>query len=276
MARRPVAPYLEWELPARTPRKLSNYAGFASLWRVQSDMFREGHPGLSNRDPVVVESTQAPICFVRNPRARRYFLRVRRDGSVRVTIPRGGSLSFAADFAQKHAEWIQQELKRIRQAQQTCLWTEGTEILFRGESVRLEVEFNGEMKLVRFSDQVLALPVQTADLRPSIEQYLWWLAGKELEVRTRELAAKHGLLVRRVVVRSQRSRWGSCSPRRTISLNWRLIQAPAWVRDYLIVHELMHLREMNHSPRFWSWVKAACPDYQAAEAWLDRHANLLR
>jgi hypothetical protein len=77
-------------------------------------------------------------------------------------------------------------------------------------------------------------------------------------------------------VRNQRSRWGSCSRRRTISLNWRLIQTPAFVRDYIILHELMHLREMNHSARFWRQVEIVCPDYRNAEHWLKQHSRMLR
>jgi len=77
-------------------------------------------------------------------------------------------------------------------------------------------------------------------------------------------------------VRNQRSRWGSCSHRGSISLNWRLIQAPPFVRDYILLHELMHLREMNHSPRFWSEVESVCPYYQVAERWLKAHSRLLR
>ena len=90
-----------------------------------------------------------------------------------------------------------------------------------------------------------------------------------------ELAAVTGVKVRRVVVRNQRSRWGSCSARGTISLNWRLVQTPDFVRDYIIYHELMHLREMNHSGRFWARVEAVCPGWRAAERWLEQHAGLL-
>jgi predicted metal-dependent hydrolase len=78
-----------------------------------------------------------------------------------------------------------------------------------------------------------------------------------------------------VLVRNQRTRWGSCSARRTISLNWRLIQTPPFVRDYIIVHELMHLREMNHSQRFWHQVARAYPRWREAEAWLKQHRRLL-
>jgi predicted metal-dependent hydrolase len=90
-----------------------------------------------------------------------------------------------------------------------------------------------------------------------------------------ELAARHGLTVRRITVRSQKSRWGSCSRRGTISLNWRLVQAPGFVRDYLVLHELAHLREMNHSRRFWGEVARLCPDYREAERWLKQHSILL-
>jgi predicted metal-dependent hydrolase len=90
------------------------------------------------------------------------------------------------------------------------------------------------------------------------------------------LAAQHQLTVQRVAVRNQRSRWGSCSRRGTLSLNWRLIQTPPFVLDYIILHELMHLRQMNHSPRYWGEVKRVCPQYQTAERWLKEHSTLLK
>jgi hypothetical protein len=91
--------------------------------------------------------------------------------------------------------------------------------------------------------------------------------------RVWELAREHPSDVKQIVIRNQRSRWGSCSCNGTISLNWRLIQLPDHVRDYIIVHELMHLRELNHSPRFWREVEKACPDYRQAEEWLKRNSG---
>ena len=81
--------------------------------------------------------------------------------------------------------------------------------------------------------------------------------------------------VKQVTVRNQRSRWGSCSAGGTISLNWRLVQTPDSVRDYIIYHELMHLREMNHSDRFWMRVAEICPWWNDAELWLKRNGSLL-
>ena len=97
-------------------------------------------------------------------------------------------------------------------------------------------------------------------------------ARAELPARVFELAAPLNLPVRKVSVRNQRHRWGSCSTSGLISLNWRLVTMPAWVRDYVIYHELMHLKRMDHSPAFWALVAGVCPHYKEARAWLRRHA----
>jgi predicted metal-dependent hydrolase len=101
-------------------------------------------------------------------------------------------------------------------------------------------------------------------------------ALRELPPRLLELAAQHRLVVSRVSIRNQRSRWGSCGPDAHISLNWRLVLMPPAVRDYVLLHELMHLRRMDHSPAYWELVAAACPDYAAARAWLRKHGASLR
>ncbi len=131
--------------------------------------------------------------------------------------------------------------------------------------------------MVQFADRIVPFKEGTsADLRPMVERHLRKLASEELVRRTSELAAAHGLAIGRVTVRNQRTRWGSCSGGRNLTLNWRLIHTPAFVRDYLILHELMHLREMNHSPRFWRCVEQVCPTYREAEIWLKKHNRLLR
>jgi len=93
-------------------------------------------------------------------------------------------------------------------------------------------------------------------------------ARNELPPRLLELAARHGLTVTRVSIRNQRWRWGSCSRSGHICLNWRLVTMPEEVRDYVLIHELMHLKRMDHSPKFWKLVAEACPAYKEARAWL--------
>ena len=100
-------------------------------------------------------------------------------------------------------------------------------------------------------------------------------AALELRDRALDLAARHGLAVSRVSIRDQRTRWGSCGRDGHICLNWRLVLMPASVRDYVIVHELMHLRRMDHSRRYWKLVAEAYPEYHTARKWLREHGPSL-
>ena len=218
-----------------------------------------------------------PLLMVRNPRARRYLLRLRPDGTARVTIPRGGSTAMARQFVERHTAWLERELQRLQnQPRKPAAWTIGSEFLLRGQLVRIESGPDGDAQTIRFGGESIQLTCPATDLRPAIEGLLRQVATRELPTRLLELAARHDLTVNRITVRNQKSRWGSCSRRGTISLNWRLIQTPACVCDYICLHELMHLRQMNHSAAFWREVERVCPDYRTAERWLKEHPGLLR
>ena len=222
---------------------------------------------------VAVGARRLPLLVVRNPRARRYLLRLRPDGTARVTIPRGGSLAVARQFVERQTRWLEKQLHRLEaQPRKSTAWNVGSMVLFRGENVPIEATLEGANESIRLGGQSLGAAHATTDFRPVVEVYLRRLAAAELPPRLLELAAQHGLRVNRVTVRNQKTRWGSCSRRGTISLNWRLIQTPPFVRDYIFLHELMHLRQMNHSARFWREVENVCPGFPAAERWLKQHS----
>ncbi len=169
------------------------------------------------------------IRYVRRGQARRYRIRVDRDGTALVTIPRGGSRREAVAFVRRSEAWIARQRARVR---------------------------------------ARALPPEEAGrLRD--------LAAAVLPARLFALAAAHGLTVGRVSIRDPKARWGSCGRDGHICLNWRLVRMPDWVRDYVLIHELMHLREMNHSPRYWALVEAACPHVHDARLWLRTHGDAL-
>jgi len=129
-----------------------------------------------------------------------------------VTIPRGGSAVAAKQFVQKNISWIENQL--LRQATRAVspkTWLSGTKILFRGELVALRVEMDSSDARVYLGNEVLRIKDLNGDLRPAVERHLWKLAMNELTARVVELAVLHQLIVRRVSVRNQRSRWGSCS-----------------------------------------------------------------
>jgi predicted metal-dependent hydrolase len=225
---------------------------------------------------VEIASRRFPVIYSRHPRARRYVLRLR-DEAVHVTIPRSGSKKFAREFIAGRREWLERQWGLLqRQGAPPKKLRPGDTVLFRGSPAQLQLDtspgglilFLGELSIGTILDGA-------EDLRPVVECYLFCLARCELPPRVVELARQHNALVRRISVRNQRRRWGSCSQRGTISLNWRLVQTPEFVRDYIILHELMHLREMNHSARFWQHVQSACPAYLEAEAWLKTNSARL-
>lgn len=219
----------------------------------------------------LADATTIPLRIIASPRARRYLLRLDADGSARLVIPRRGSRAEAMRFLERSRDWLQrrhQQWLAHRSARQP--WEDGTTFLFRGEEARLRVETGLFGTTLSFADQTLRGVAPAADYRSVLQAHLRRLAEQELPPRTRELAALHGIAIGRVTVRAQRTRWGSCSARGTISLNWRLIHAPPFVRDYLIVHELMHRRQMNHSARYWKLVADAFPRWEEAERWLKK------
>jgi predicted metal-dependent hydrolase len=175
------------------------------------------------------------VDFVRHPRARRYVVRVRVDGSVRVTIPRWGSRREAEAFLQTERAWVDRQLARACRERQA-----------RGA------------------------PLSAAEI-----DALKLEARRTLPPRLHEIAMRLGLRVRAVSIRDQRWRWGSCSASGRICLNWRLVRMPGWVRDYIIVHELMHLKRMDHSRAFWALVASACPDHADARQWLRTNQDAL-
>jgi predicted metal-dependent hydrolase len=228
----------------------------------------------SNLDVISVNAQSMPIIYRRHARARNYVLRLYSNQTVVVTVPRAGTRNFARNFVASRRSWLEKQW-RILQSRQIPpqLLQPGMEILFRGEPVALRVQKSGEDWQLQFGEETASLSSLGGNLRPALERHLHKLARTELAIRAYELARAHQVEIKRVTVRNQKSRWGSCSHNGTISLNWRLIQLPGEVRDYIIIHELMHLRELNHSPRFWAEVERVCPSYRAAEEWLKKNSG---
>jgi predicted metal-dependent hydrolase len=236
--------------------------------QLQFPFFRQPDGGLEpSRQNADGARTHEAIAFVRVPRARRYILRVQPDGTLRVTVPRGGSRREAQEFVDRQRRWIDRERQRVRVQHGPREWHEGSELLLRGTAVRVSTRGVPGGTLVIYGDRRIIVE-HDGDLRPAIEADLKALAREELPPRLAELAVEHGVTHGPISIRNQRSRWGSCARTGNIALNYRLVQMPAAVRDYVLIHELMHLRQQNHSRRFWKLVATAYPRYRDAERWL--------
>ncbi|HEY3864343.1 MAG TPA: SprT family zinc-dependent metalloprotease [Verrucomicrobiae bacterium] len=225
-------------------------------------------------DVIDIHANRLPIVYRRHARARNYVLRLHFNKTVMVTIPRQGTRKFAREFVSSRKGWLEKQW-RILEARRAPphVLRPGMEILLAGQPVTLELLPCGPDWELRFGPERTRVANPAGNLRPALEHHLRGAARVQLARRVRELARAHPSDVKRIVIRNQRSRWGSCSCNGAISLNWRLIQLPDHVRDYIIIHELMHLRELNHSTRFWQQVEKACPGYRAAEEWLKQNSG---
>lgn len=214
-------------------------------------------------DPPAAETPE--VHFVRRRGARRYILRVLDDGTLRVTVPWWGSKREARAFVESQQAWIAGQRAK-RTARVTARWGVGAELLVDGVAHRLALDEGGRVTLA--GAVVAPAAGDERALKAAVQAWLRARAVATLPGELLALAARHDIAVTRVSIRNQASRWGSCSRRGTISLNWRLVQTPPFVREYVLLHELMHRRELNHSARFWRHVAAVCPDYVAARRWL--------
>lgn len=221
-------------------------------------------------------ATEPDFVLLRSDRARTYRLTLRRDGVAQVTIPQRGSERDALAFVEQHRDWLTRaRARQARRPRPTEYWSVGTQVLWRGEMTEIRVAAMADRPRVCLASDVFPVASLDGDLRAVLEAQFARRARIELPARAWELAAETGSDMKQVTVRNQRSRWGSCSAGGTISLNWRLVQTPDSVRDYIVYHELMHLREMNHSDRFWQQVDGVCAWWRDAERWLKRNGSLV-
>jgi predicted metal-dependent hydrolase len=214
-----------------------------------------------------------PVRVRRHRQARRYTLRI--DAASRevvLTIPPRGSLREARAFAQKHGAWIAARLKRLPQA---TPFAHDVVVPFRGVPHRI-VHRSGARGTVwtaegEGGERLICVAGEAPHHNRRIGDFLKREARRDLDAASRRYAKELGVAIKRLSVRDQSSRWGSCSNSGVLSFSWRLILAPPYVLDYLAAHEVAHLVELNHSPRFWRLLMRINPDCARAKAWLDVH-----
>jgi predicted metal-dependent hydrolase len=216
-----------------------------------------------------------PVRLRRHRQARRYTLRI--DAAARevvLTMPPRGNVREARDFAQKHGAWIAARLKRLPQA---APFAHGTEVPFRGNPHRIVHRRGARGTVWTATDDDGSLLLCVAGDAPHINRrvgdYLRRAAAHDLNAAARRYADELGVGIKRISIRDQSSRWGSCSNTGVLSFSWRLILAPPFVLDYLAAHEVAHLVELNHSPRFWRLVERIYPDFERAKVWLEVHGT---
>lgn len=201
------------------------------------------------------------------------------DGSVIATAPLRLPQRQIDEFIYQHREWIAEKVG-IAKTKLEHLTNERDHLFFRGQELLFRLNISTSKKPgINIENDTLVVTCAREDhntVRSTLESWYKKQAKLHFEKRVPLLCDVADQDIMRVTIRSQRTRWGSCSSRQTISLNWRLIMAPDWVSDYVIYHEIAHLTHMNHSNRFWKLVEEYFPKFKDAEIWLKKHHQLLQ
>jgi predicted metal-dependent hydrolase len=230
------------------------------------------HLAFRDVSPAVLE-LGTPISIRISPRARRIALRINAaQRTVELVLPPGVPKSHGLRFAQSKRGWI---AARLAALPPSVPFAEGAIVPVFGIPHRIRREIDAAAPPVAIVDGEIRVRGEPVHLARRVRDFLMAKAGKELSLRARRLAARIGRDITQISVRDTRSRWGSCSGRGNISFSWRLIFAPEPVIDYVVAHEVSHLVEMNHGPRFWRLVESLSPDSGAPRAWLKRHRSRL-
>jgi predicted metal-dependent hydrolase len=201
------------------------------------------------------------------------------EGSLIVRAPQRATNKQIEDLVREKAGWIEEKQALARQkaaqAPRPKTFREGDTFPYLGRLYILEVTNSGHVPLVfkddRFQLHRAALPFA----RGAFARWYRSRARQHLAARVAQLSAQHGFNPGKVRITSARTRWGSCSSKGTLSFPWRLVMAPPDVVDYVIIHELCHLKEHNHSPRFWALVGAILPDYKSKLKWLKESSGAI-
>jgi len=234
-------------------------------------LFRRTDPLEPSRLELTIGGRTVAVTIKRVARARRFTLRVRTaQRDVVLSMPMRGSLAAARDFAERHAGWI---LTRIERLEADVAFVPGATIPLRGVPHRIthRPERRGTVSLEPGEPASLLVFGDGAHLRRRLTDWLRRQALLDLTAAVERHCARLGARHGPISVKDTATRWGSCSSDGALSFSWRLILAPPMVLDYLAAHEVAHLREMNHSVRFWRLCAELCPQMEEAKAWLKRH-----
>ncbi len=235
-------------------------------------MKKNGAKRIVRRELLKIDGRAVELNVRLNTRARRLIVKVHpATGEVMVIAPSRRALDRAVEFARSEAAWIARQLAQV--PSRVALMP-GARIPFRGQEHLIARSESGPVMLD--DDEPVILVSGRLEHAPRrILDFLKKQAKKELETLAFEYGARIGAKPRRITVRDTASRWGSCSSTRSLSFSWRLIMAPPFVLDYVVAHEVAHLKEMNHGPAFWRIVRELVGDVRRPQAWLRQHGTAL-
>jgi len=219
-----------------------------------------------------LEGREVPLIMRRNPRARRIILRLdpASDGAV-VTLPPGAKPEEGLELARRKAIWL---VRRLEALPPRVPFADGAEVPVLGVDHRV-VHSTGRRGVVWRQDGEIHVAGRPEHLARRLADWFRREARRQISPRAGAKAGQLGVRPGRISLRDTRSRWGSCSSEGALSFCWRLVMAPEFVLDYVVAHEVAHLKFADHGPRFWRTVASLTGDVETARAWLHSHTERL-
>ena len=215
----------------------------------------------------------------RSTKRRKLTISVERDRSVVVHAPEGMSDEKIRQVVESKRQWIYEKIGHPQKYQKLPHppgkeLVSGESALYLGRQYRIEVVKTG-LAGVQFAQRFLIPATQKEKREEALREWYIRKAKERIIPRVKRHAGEIGVDAAEIKIVDNRYRWGSCTVKDNVNFNWRLIKAPMFVIDYVIVHELAHLIEANHTPRFWNIVRTQAPTMEKAKAWLKEHGQLL-
>jgi predicted metal-dependent hydrolase len=225
----------------------------------------------------VVAGRSLPLRIVENHRARRLTLRIDSGGrGLRITVPPGVARREVDRFLNRHQDWLEQRIAKVPARPKV---RPGVKLPVRGVPHRIvhEAETRGTVNVLRGADEpTLIVHGDRRHLSRRLADFLQREAKRDIERLVAKHTASIGKTAKAIRFRDTVSRWGSCTSDGTLSFSWRIMMAPPAVINYLVAHEVAHLKEMNHGPKFWKLCVQLCPDTELCRSWLKRNGGALQ
>lgn len=238
-------------------------------------------------EELIINNKKVFFSFRRSKRARRLRLQMDNNGKFELIAPSFTTRGSIDRFLKVHAGWIEKQwvkIERQKERRPDFLYQTGDTYYYFGEPIQLTIQpVDRKRPTIKIRDNKMLVTLNrhvsrtegVVMIKKAIEQFYRKKAEEVIHDRLQFFNEHYSFRYYRVTLRNQKTRWGSCSSAKNLNFNWRLVMAPIEVIDYVVVHELCHLKEMNHSARYWSLVEEAVPHYKEVRKWFRENHYLL-
>ena len=214
-------------------------------------------------------------------KSKRLGLKIRKNSWLEIIIPKYCLQSSVLNFVESKIDWIKKHAKKEEETLKFEI-SNNCEIFIAGKHLKVQIKktlVGNSYAIENWEILILAISISKKDekneIKKTFEDYLKQISKKHLEDRSNFFAQKLGVSFKNITIKSQKTRWWSCSSQWNINYNYNIILCPTNIIDYLVVHELCHLREMWHDKKFWNLVESVSPNYRLERKWLKEHGEMI-